>query len=134
MRRTAKACLGLGLLSALTCACEREPQGTSHKTTQAPAGSGQVLDGMQLDSARRVALETAVEAMKARNVDRLKQLRVWVRGRASVPVFSDEDLSTLDLAIACLEHVAPPASASAQLDGVKSSKLVQAARELCAAE
>jgi hypothetical protein len=117
------------LVSVSACEGKRNEEG--RQTSSIPAGSGQLLDGMQLESARRVALESAGDAMRARNLERLKQLRTWVEGRASVPIFDADDLGTLDIAIGCLEHVAPPAQALTQLNEIRASKLVQAAREVC---
>jgi hypothetical protein len=112
-------------------ACERKRSLQSKLTTASATGSGQVLDGMQLDSARRVALESAKEAMEARNGERLQQLRKWVEGRASVPVFPHDDLAALDLAIACLEQPEPPADLEEQLEQAKTSKLAESARRAC---
>jgi hypothetical protein len=128
MRNVAVA-LCVVLLS--TTACERRRQIQSRLHTASATGSGQVLDGMQLESARRVAREQAKEAMKARDVQRLHALRKWVEGRASVPVFPGDDLAALDIAIACLEHAAPPETTGEQLQRVKSSKLFDAARGAC---
>lgn len=121
--------LCLLLLSAT--ACERKRTLQSKLTTASATGSGQVLDGMQLDSARRVALQSAKEAMKARDAQRLQQIRKWVEGRASVPVFPPDDLAALDIAIACLEQLAPSADAVSQLEDVKTSKLADSARSVC---
>lgn len=124
-------CVALTSVLVGNLACERQRTEKGKLSSSIPAGSGQVLDGMQLESARRVALESAIEATRARNVERLKQLRTWVEGRASVPIFGADDLGTLDIAIGCLEHVSPPEEALAQLNEIKASKLVHAAREVC---
>lgn len=121
--------LCLLLLSAP--ACERKRSLQSKLTTASATGSGQVLDGMQLDSARRVALESAKEAIQAGDVERLHQLRKWVEGRASVPVFPTADLAALDVAIACLEKTTTPEEAEEQLEVAKGSKLESRARRAC---
>lgn len=118
------------LLVMLPAACERKRTLQSKLTTASATGSGQVLDGMQLDSARRVALQSARESIEARDVERLHQLRKWVEGRASVPVFPPADLAALDLAIACLGG-APPDDADEQLEAAKASKLADPARRAC---
>lgn len=120
------------LIVACLVACERKRTPTDKLVTASAAGSGQVLDGMQLDSARRVALQSAKAAMAARNLERLTQLRKWVQGRASVPIFAEDDLAALDVAIQCLERAAPPVDTPAQLERMKTSKLSEPARQLCA--
>jgi hypothetical protein len=127
--------LACALVFVLTCgaACERKRTPTGKLATASAAGSGQVLDGMQLDSARRVALQSAKAAIEARDLQRLKQLRKWVEGRASVPIFEADDLATLDIAIACLEQPAPSVEAFSQLERMKGSKLSEPARRLCQA-
>ena|ERR1041384_1077350 len=120
--------VALCVLMLSTMACERRRQIQSRLITASATGSGQVLDGMQMESARRVAREQAKEAMAQRNPARLQMLRKWVEGRASVPVFPDEDLAALDMAIACLEHEAP---SNEQQQLAKTSKLADAARRAC---
>lgn len=115
------------LLLLTTTACERRRRLQSKLITASATGSGQVLDGMQLESARRVAREQAKEAMAQRNVGRLQMLRTWVEGRASVPVFPPEDLAALDAAIACLEQT----DGEEKLAEAKGSKLAEAARRAC---
>lgn len=117
----------LCLLLLSTTACERRRRLQSKLITASATGSGQVLDGMQLESARRVAREQAKEAMVQRNPARLHMLRKWVEGRASVPVFPPEDLAALDAAIACLEHT----DGADKLEEAQGSKLVEAARRAC---
>lgn len=95
------------------------------------APSASALDGMQLSSARRVALETATLAMGSRNAARLKQLSTWVRGRAQVAVLEDDDLAALDLAIACLEHPDSTTDSLTKLDAITSGKLRVPARDVC---
>jgi hypothetical protein len=108
--------------------CRRE---SSH-AEDSPAPSSSVLDGMQLDSARRIANESAVAAMKERNLGRLKQLNVWVRGRAQVDILRPEEQSALDLAITCLERPSPPGDADEILTGLKPNVLQGPARDVCA--
>jgi hypothetical protein len=86
---------------------------------------------MQLSSARRVALESATAAMERHDLQRLKQLDVWVRNRAQVAVFEPDDLRALELAISCLEHVPPPLQAREQLALLKSGSLRASARAAC---
>ena len=114
-----------------TLACDR-PTGFKKSSSAAPSGSGQKLDGMQFSSARRVALESAIDAMKRRDLARLKQLSIWVRGRAQVAIFEPDDLTALDLAIQCLEQVSPPSDALQTLDALGSGQLRKAARGVCA--
>ncbi|RYZ02738.1 MAG: hypothetical protein EOO73_30735 [Myxococcales bacterium] len=114
-----------------TMACERRRRIQSKLITASATGSGQVLDGMQFESARRVAREQGKEAMKARNPQRLRQLRTWVEDRASVPIFPAEDLAALDAAIACLEQTATPSEIAQQLAAAKTSKLAEAAGVAC---
>ncbi len=123
--------LCVALLS--TAACEGKRSIANKRTTSTPTGSGQVLDGMQLDSARRVALETAKEAIAAGDPQRLRQLRKWVEGRASVPIFASEDLAALDLAIDCLERTPQAEAAVPEQSGSPKSKLSDAAQKACAA-
>jgi hypothetical protein len=121
------------LLTALVLlACQREP-GERKERPIPPAPSNSALDGMQLSAARRVALESATAAMKRRDVERLKQLNVWVRHRATVPILEPDDLTSLDIAVGCLEHVAPPTEALAKLDALKSGRLRNEARSVCLA-
>jgi hypothetical protein len=116
----------------LICACENKTGYESDKRSSSPAAAASELDGMQLSSARRVALESAISAMQRRDLTRLKQLGVWVRGRAQVVILEPDDLKALDLAIECLEQVAPPSDAIARVDALGSAKLQKAAREVCA--
>jgi len=110
-------------------ACQRESASKSDQGYPVPAASG--LDAMQLSSARRVALESATAAMQRRDLERLKQLSIWVRNRAQVPILEPDDLAALELAIQCLEAVSAPSDALARLDQLKSGKLKQPAQTLC---
>jgi hypothetical protein len=121
------------LMSALVCvsACQRERAGKSDDGYPAPSSSSG-MDGMQLASARRVALESATAAMQRRDLQRLTQLDVWVRNRAQVAILEPDDLAALSLAIQCLEQVAPARDALQSLDRLTSGTLKQPARALCA--
>jgi len=110
-------------------ACQRENASKSDQGYPVPSASG--LDGMQLSSARRVALESAIAAMQRRDLQRLKQLSIWVRNRAQVAILEPDDLAALDVAIQCLEAVSAPSDALASLDQVKSGRLKQPAQTLC---
>jgi hypothetical protein len=111
-------------------ACKREGGDIDNWQSYA-APSSSALDGMQLSSARRVALETATLAMGSRNAARLKQLATWVRGRAQEPILEENDLTALDLAIACLEHPDATADSLAKLDAITTGKLRTPARDVC---
>lgn len=125
--RSTYALLCCGLL--VVTSCDR-PQ-TKKRGSATPAGSGQVLDGMQLESARRIARQSAEESMANGDAPRLKQLRAWVEGRADVPVFPPEDLAALDVAIACLEKTSSPSAIAEGLEQAKGSKLAASARHAC---
>lgn len=118
-----------GLLLALS-ACQRSDAAASSTEAAASASAGK-LDKMQLSSARRVALESATAAMERHDLQRLKQLDVWVKTRAQVAIFEPDDLRALELAISCLEHVPPPPEALAQLAQLKSGGLRAPARAAC---
>lgn len=122
--------LPLALAVAASSACQRSEPEKSGKGAAASASAGK-LDGMQFSSARRVALESATAAMQRHDLERLKQLNVWVRNRAQVALFEPDDLKALELAIACLEHVPPPSDALAELGQLKSGSLRGAARSAC---
>lgn len=116
-------------LSALGCKKEEErPRKRSFPPT---AASGEELDGMQLAAGRRVALETAILAMKHRDRERLKQLRTWVLQRATVPLIEPADLTALDLAIQCLEPGAKAAEVTAQLEELETGSLRTPAQVMC---
>jgi hypothetical protein len=121
------ALLCLGLLGVLGC----EQTKIKKRGSATPTGSGQVLDGMQLESARRIARQSAEESMSNGDAQRLKQLRTWVEGRASVPVFPPEDLAALDVAIACLEKTASPTAIAEGLEQAETSELAASARRAC---
>jgi len=131
MGRRIRAHAALALLGALVSvsACKRDSASKTDHGFPAPSASG--LDGMQFSSARRVALESAKAAMQRRDLERLKQLNVWVRNRAQVALFEPDDLSALELAIQCLEQVTPASTAVASLDDLRSGSLRQPARVVC---
>lgn len=90
-----------------------------------------VLDGMELTAARRVGLESAVDGMRHRDVERLKMLRVWVQSRAQVVLFQADDVKLLDLAIACLDGTLARSERADALTRIKSGQLLEPTRELC---
>ena len=109
-------------------ACRNEGGSTGFKAK--PVVSGE-LDGMQLEAASRIALESAADAMERRDLHRLRLLSRWVRERAQVVLFQPNDLSALDLAIGCLDHSVPPSQAVARLQKLTSGKLLTPARNMC---
>lgn len=115
----------VGFVVAFACHGESKPFPTK------PLASGE-LDGMQLEAAGRVALESAADAMVRHDLQRLKMLSVWVRGRAQVVLFKPNDLSALDLAIGCLDKSVSPSEAAARLGKLTSGKLLVPAQVLCA--
>jgi len=54
-----------------------------------------------------------------------------VRKRAQVVLFQPNDLTSLDLAIACLEHSVAPSQAMASLQKLPGGKLLLSARTVC---
>ena len=133
MGHAARLWLWLIILGSVP-ACQRKTTGDSGRHEGPAAGSGQPLDRMQFSSARRVALASAGEAMRQGDLERLKQLRVWVQNRAQVAIFEPDDLESLELAIACLEHSSTEVAALDRLARVKSGTLRQAAREACSSK
>ena len=113
---------------AVAFACRSESRSTGFKAK--PAVSGE-LDGMQLEAAGRIALESAADAMERRDLERLRLLSRWVRERAQVVLFQPNDLSALDLAIGCLDHSVRPSEAVASLEKLTAGKLLTPARNLC---
>jgi hypothetical protein len=134
MSRTSRSWFWAALASSLCCApaCQRQSAGETDKPPSTSA-SGSELDGMQLSSARRVALESATAAMQRGDLPRLKQLSLWVRHRAKVSILDPDDLKSLDLAIDCLEQVGVSKETLASLEQVKAGVLKQPARSLCLA-
>jgi hypothetical protein len=92
------------------------------------------MDGLERYTRRTVSLETAVDAIEQRDVKKLKMLSVYVRNRDKTALFSEDDLSSLDLAIECLEGAKSQEERSAALDEIKSGALKKAAREACVEE
>ncbi|HYQ15670.1 MAG TPA: hypothetical protein VEQ58_07935 [Polyangiaceae bacterium] len=129
MRRAPRFSLSL-LIIGFALGCQRE-RSSRPETDAEPAGSNASLDRMQFSSARRVGLQTTSEAMGSGDLQRLKQMRLWVRNRAQVPIFEEDDLRALDLAIACLEHSVAPSAAIEELTEMDSGTLKKPARELC---
>ena len=114
----------VGFAVAFACRSESKPYPAK------PLASGE-LDAMQLEAAGRVALESAADAMVRHDLQRLKMLSVWVRGRAQVVLFQPNDLSALDLAIGCLDRSVSPSQAAASLQKLTSGKLLTPTRVLC---
>lgn len=112
---------------AVAFACRNESNSFAPK----PAASAGELDAMQLEAAGRVALESAADAMERHDLQRLKMLSRWVRERAQVVLFQPNDLSALDLAIACLDRSVAPSQALPQLAKLTSGKLIVRAKVLC---
>jgi len=92
------------------------------------------MDGLERYTARKVSLETAIEAIDQRDVKKLKMLGVYVRKRDQTALFSEDDLSSLDLAIACLEGTKSQEERVAALAEIKSGQLKAAARDACLEE
>jgi hypothetical protein len=107
------------------CACH-------HDTTDSKRDPA-AMDGMERSAARRVGLESTIDAMRRGDLNRLKMLSVWARTRAQVALFEADDLSSLDLAIECLDGSMTHADRLAALDKIKSGQLLKPARELCLA-
>jgi len=92
------------------------------------------MDGMERFAARSVSIETAIDAMQQRDLNKLKMLSVWVQKRDKTVLLTPDDLSSLELAIECLEQKLSQDERSAALDEIKSGKLKAAAREVCIEE
>jgi len=89
------------------------------------------LDGMERFAARSVSIETAILAMQERDLKKLKMLSVWVKKRDKTVLLSPDDVTSLDLAIECLEDKLTQDERSDALDEIKSGKLKAAARDVC---
>lgn len=89
------------------------------------------LDGMERFAARSVSIETAIAAMQERDVKKLKMLSVWVKKRDKTVLLSPDDVSSLDLAVECLEGKLTQDERSTALDEINSGKLKAAARDVC---
>lgn len=121
--------VSLALLGfAIAFACRNEGEATGFRAK--PVVSGE-LDGMQLEAAGRIALESAADAMERRDLERLRLLSRWVRERAQVVLFQPNDLSALDVAIGCLDRSVSPSQAAASLQKLTSGKLLTPARNMC---
>ena len=107
------------------CACHHDASDSKRD----PAA----LDGMERSAARRVGLESTIDAMQRGDLNRLKMLSVWARTRAQVALFEADDLSSLDLAIECLDGSLTHADRLTALDKIRSGQLLKPARELCLA-
>jgi hypothetical protein len=92
------------------------------------------LDGMERFAARSVSIETAVAAMQERDVKKLKMLSVWVKKRDKTVLLSPDDVTSLDLAIECLEDKLTQDERSDALGEIKTGRLKAAAREVCIEE
>jgi hypothetical protein len=89
------------------------------------------LDGMERFAARSVSIETAISAMQERDVKKLKMLSVWVKKRDKTVLLGPDDVTSLDLAIECLEDKLTQSERSDALDEIKSGKLKASARDVC---
>ena len=125
---TLRSLLRAALLLAAGCVCAC--QGEKSKPIRGDR-SVRPLDGMERFAARSVSIETAIDAMQQRDLKKLKMLSVWVQKRDKTVLLAPDDLSSLDLAIACLEQKLSQDERSAALDEIKSGKLKAAAREVC---
>jgi hypothetical protein len=112
-----------GAVAALA-ACSRNEPKVDHRGVRP-------MDGLERYTARKVSLETAVDAIEQRDVKKLKMLSVYVRKRDRTALFSEDDLSSLDLAIACLEGAKSQEERTAALGEIKSGQLKAAARGAC---
>jgi hypothetical protein len=130
MPRSAAGWLVMVLALAGAPGCKREAAKSDDAQSGVPSSSMK-LDGMQLDSARRVAIESASAAMGRRDLGRLKQLSAWVRGRAQVVILEPNDLQALDLAIACLEQPSGAADTLTRLERIQGGKLKGPAHTAC---
>jgi|SRR4051812_40925473 hypothetical protein len=117
----------VGLLSPLACQEAKEKPIRGDRSVRP-------LDGMERFAARSVSIETAIGAMQDHDLKKLKMLSVWVKKRDKTVLLGADDLSSLDLAIECLEQKLTQEERSHALDEIKSGKLKAAAREVCIEE
>ena len=117
------------LAFASLTACEKD-----HPKQSGGEAGARAMDGLERYTRRTVSLETAIDAIQQRDVKKLKMLAVYVRNRDKTALFSEDDLSSLDLAIACLEGSKSQEERSAALDEIQSGKLKQSARQACLAD
>jgi superfamily II DNA or RNA helicase len=122
-----RASVLVAALSFWACQEQKEKPFRGHRSVRS-------LDGMERFAARSVSIETAIEAMQERDLKKLKMLSVWVQKRDKTVLITPDDLSSLDLAIECLEEKLSQEERSAALDKIKSGKLKSAAREVCIEE
>jgi hypothetical protein len=117
----------LAALSGLS-ACQKE------RASSDGSGGARPMDGLERYTRRTVSIETAIDAIEQRDVKKLKMLEVYVRNRDKTALLTEDDLSSLDLAIECLEGSKSREERSAALAEIKSGKLKAAAREACIEE
>lgn len=130
MTRSGAGWLVVGLACACLVGCKEDgPKNHGWKPFTPPSPS--TLDGMQLDSARRVAIESAKDSMVRHDLERLKQLAKWVRGRAQVVILEPADLEALDLAIVCLGQPGPSPEIRAQVQRIAGGKLKEHTLRVC---
>jgi hypothetical protein len=115
------------LLCSLACQEQKEKPIRGNRSVRP-------LDGMERFAARSVSIETAIAAMQERDLKKLKMLSVWVQKRDKTVLLTPDDLSSLDLAIECLEQKLSREERSAALSAIKSGKLKAAATEVCSEE
>lgn len=92
------------------------------------------LDNMERAAARNVSIETAIDSIEQRDVKRLKMLDVYVRNRSETALISPDELSSLGLAIDCLENKLSREERTAELDKIKTGKLKAPTAEVCLEE
>ena len=131
--QTAFATRVVGILGASTLVALAACQKDAPSRADGSAGA-RPMDGLERYTRRNVSLETAIDAIEQRDVKKLKMLSVYVRNRDKTALFSEDDLSSLDLAIECLEGAKSQEERSAALDEIQSGKLKKAAREACLEE
>ncbi|HEY3254504.1 MAG TPA: hypothetical protein VGJ91_11160, partial [Polyangiaceae bacterium] len=105
-----------GALSVLACQEQKDKPIRGDRSVRP-------LDGMERFAARSVSIETAIDAMQERDLKKLKMLSVWVQKRDKTILLTPDDLSSLDLAIECLEQKLTQDERAAALDQIKSGKL-----------
>jgi hypothetical protein len=117
------------LIALTVTACDTERPSRADGT-----GGARPMDGLERYTRRTVSLETAIDAIEQRDVKKLKMLAVYVRNRDKTALFSVDDLSSLDLAIECLEGSKSEEERSAALAEIKTGSLKKAARQACLEE
>jgi hypothetical protein len=116
----------IALIGLTVPACQAERPNRSDGSSGARA-----MDGLERYTRRTVSLETAIDAIEQRDVKKLKMLSVYVRNRDKTALFSEDDLSSLDLAIECLDGAKSKEERTEALDAIKSGKLKKAAAQAC---